>query len=150
MNSLPAIKKFLSQPVWAVAGVSRDKKKFGSYLYTALKKRGRKVIPVNPNLQDFDGETCYSSIDKLPPEVKGLVICTPPAISKGLISDAVNHGIRNIWLQQGAENDEILKAFRESDINLVSGKCLLMYAEPVDSFHSFHRFFARLFGTFGK
>jgi hypothetical protein len=150
MNSLPAINEFLSQPVWAVAGVSRDKKKFGSYLYLTLKKRGRKVIPVNPNMQEFDGETCYDSIDRLPPYVNGLVVCTPPNVSKGLISDAISHGIRQIWLQQGAENDEVLDSFRDSGINLISGKCLLMYAEPVDSFHSFHRFLAKLFGKFGK
>lgn len=150
MNALPAINEFLAQPLWAVAGVSRDKKKFGSYLYLTLKKRGRKVIPVNPNLQEFGGDACYGSIDKLPAGVGGLVICTPPSVSGGLISDAINHGIRHIWLQQGAENSEVLDSFRNSGINLISGKCLLMYAEPVDSFHGFHRFLAKLFGRFGK
>lgn len=150
MSSLPAINEFLSQPVWAIAGVSRDKKKFGSYLYLTLKKRGRKVVPVNPNMADFDGDVCYNSLDKLPAEISGVIICTPPAVSKGLVSDAIAHGIRQVWLQQGAENNEVLEAFRDSGINLVSGKCILMYAEPVDSFHGFHRFIAKLFGRFGK
>ncbi len=150
MSSLPAINDFLSQPVWAVAGVSRDKKKFGSYLYTTLKKRGRKVVPVNPNMSEFDGDVCYESIEKLPSEVTGVIICTPPAVSKGLIADAITRGIKHIWLQQGAENNEVLDRYRDSGVILISGKCILMYAEPVDSFHGFHRFFAKLFGSFGK
>ena len=150
MNQLPSINEFLSQPVWAVAGVSRDKKKFGSYLYVNLKKRGRSVVPVNPNMQEFDGDVCYQTIDKLPPEVTGLVICTPPETSMKLISEAIIRGIRQIWLQQGAENAEVLEKYRTAGINLVSGKCLLMYAEPVDSVHKFHRFLAKLFGRFGK
>jgi hypothetical protein len=34
----------------------------------------------------------------------------------------------------------------ELDLNLVSKKCILMYAPPVDSVHSVHRFFGKLFG----
>jgi len=150
MNSLPAINEFLAQPVWAIAGVSRSRNKFGHSMYLTLKKRGRKVIPVNPNLSEFDGDTCYHSILDLPPEVTGLVICTRPEISKGLIADAVSRGIRHIWLQQGAESNDVLEPYHDSGLNLVSGKCILMYTDPVESVHKFHRFLAKLFGSYGK
>jgi predicted CoA-binding protein len=54
--------------------------------------------------------------------------------------------MRNIWLQQGSESPEVLKLARELGLSPISGKCILMYAPPVGSFHKFHHFFARLFG----
>ena len=34
----------------------------------------------------------------------------------------------------------------ELKLNAVAGKCVLMYAPPVRSFHSWHRAFAKLLG----
>ena len=39
---------FLSQRVLAVVGASRDPKKFGNSIYRELKRKGYKVLPVNP------------------------------------------------------------------------------------------------------
>jgi predicted CoA-binding protein len=78
--------------------------------------------------------------------VDGVVICVPPRRAGQALREAAQAGVKNIWLQQGAESTEVLALARELGVNPVSGKCLLMYAQPVRSFHAWHRAFAKLFG----
>jgi predicted CoA-binding protein len=54
--------------------------------------------------------------------------------------------LRNVWLQQGAETPELIALGRELGLDLVSGKCILMYAPPVRSFHWLHRAVVKLMG----
>lgn len=142
------IHKFLETKQLALAGVSRQKQKFGNSLYKTLTKRGYSIFPVHPELLEYEGTKCFSHVSDLPAETDGLIICTAPDQALILINEAVAHGIKQIWLQQGAENPELISSFNDKDINLITGKCILMYAEPVTSFHKFHRGLAKLFGKF--
>lgn len=103
-------------------------------------------MPVHPEITEFEGVKCFKSLQELPSEVDALLINTSPEHSVKLIREATDRGISQIWLQQGAESPEIIKEFENSSINLVHGKCILMYAKPVTSFHAIHRGIARLFG----
>jgi len=40
---------------------------------------------------------------------------------------------------------QLLKQAYKLGIDVVAGKCILMYAPPVKSVHNFHRFFVQLF-----
>jgi predicted CoA-binding protein len=130
----------------AVVGVSRYAKKFGSSIYTELKGRGYQVYAVNPSVAEIKGEKCYPNLSALKGQVDGAVICIKPKLVEPVLREAAAIGLKNIWLQWGADTPETIKLGRELGLNLVSGKCILMYAEPVHSFHSFHRFFMKLFG----
>ena len=39
---------------------------------------------------------------------------------------------------------------KDLGLNVVSGECVFMFAEPMESFHKFHRFFYKLFGKMPK
>jgi predicted CoA-binding protein len=142
----PSIKEFLKGKRYGLAGYSRSGRKFGNMIYTELKERGFSVRVVHPELKEIDGEPCAASVGALAGQVDGLIINVSPRKSAQIVREAAQAGIRNIWLQQGADSPEAVKAGRELGVNLVAGKCILMYAEPVRSFHIFHRLFARLFG----
>ncbi len=60
------INQFLASKEIAVAGVSRNEKKFGRIVFEELKKKGYNVVPVNPNIDQVDETKCYSSVDDLP------------------------------------------------------------------------------------
>jgi len=150
MKTIDSINLFLNQPVIAVVGVSRNKNKFGNTIYKTLKNRGIKVIPVNPHLTDFDGDVCYSSIATLPSEIKAVLINTPPEQTLKIVQEAVQKGIRHLWLQQGSSNESVVEFLKDKDINYVSDRCIMMFAEPVGSFHGIHRFLSRVTGNFPK
>jgi predicted CoA-binding protein len=140
------IKDFVASKRVAVVGVSRLPKKFGSAIYTELKARGYQVYAVNPAVQEIQGDKCYPNLSAIKGQVDGAVICISPKAVEPVLREAAAIGLKNVWLQWGADTPETVKIGKELGLNLVSGKCILMYAEPVRSFHSFHRFFVKLFG----
>ncbi len=145
MTTKAAIDNFMSQPVLAVAGVSRDSRKFGNAVYKELKTKGFRVFALNPNMQSIDGDPCYPSLKALPEKPGGLVICTAPATSEALVREAAEVGICNVWLQQGAESRAAIQFCQEKGIDVVAGECIMMY-EPNPMFlHKFHKFFKETF-----
>jgi len=147
MTTRTSIEGVLSQKVLAVAGASNNPNKFSHGAYKELKARGYRVLPVNPNAQTIDGDTCYASLQALPEKVGGLVVVTQPAVTEQLVQEAVSLGIKNIWLQQGSESLEAVQFCQEHGINLVSGECIMMY-QPHPSFpHSLHKFIKFALGS---
>ncbi|NTV35435.1 MAG: CoA-binding protein [Anaerolineaceae bacterium] len=140
------IQSFLENKRIAVVGVSRSGKKFGNAIATELKQRGFQVSIVHPEAQEINGEKCYPSLAALQGMVDGVVICVPPKQSNQVLREAAAAGMKNIWIQQGADSPEVSATARELGITPITGKCILMYAEPVRSIHGWHRAFAKLFG----
>jgi predicted CoA-binding protein len=54
--------------------------------------------------------------------------------------------MKNVWLQQGSESSEVLAQAKQLGMSVISGKCILMYAPPVRSWHGFHRIVMKLIG----
>jgi len=150
MKSIDSINLFLQQPEIAVVGVSRNKNKFGNTVYQTLKKKGKKVVPVNPHMIEYDGDKCYSDVETLPAHIKAVFVSTPPEITLKIAERAYHKGVKHMWLQQGSTNDEVIKYLEGKDVNYVSDRCIMMFAEPVGSFHKFHRFLSKITGNYPK
>ncbi len=150
MTTQQEVKDFLAQGRLAVVGVSRNPKKFGSYAYRELKVRGYRLFPVNRNIESLEGERCYSNLASLPEPVEGVLIVVPPAETEQVVREAAEAGIHRVWMQQGSESPAAIQFCQTHGIQVVSGECILMFAEPVRSFHSAHRWFWRLLGKMPK
>ena len=150
MTTLASIQSFLEPKKLAIAGVSRNPKKFGRQVYEHLKKGGYTLYPVNPNIDNLDGEHCYRSIADLPEDVDRIYIVTPSQKTAESVRQSLDRGIRNIWIQQRSDTSEALEMVKDHEVNLIHNKCILMFAEPVKGPHAFHRFLNRLFGSYPK
>lgn len=146
MNTAQDIEGFLGEKIWAVAGVSRDPRSFSARAYVELKGKGHQLYPVNPNAQIIDGDNCYPSLGALPEQVGGVLVFTAPGVTAKVVREAADAGIRRIWMQQGAEDDESIRICEEEGLEAVSKQCIMMFAEPVAPFHAFHRWVKKLFG----
>lgn len=140
------IQGFIGSKRIAVAGASRSPDKFGNAAFKELKARGYEVFLIHPEAKEIDGAPCYPNLASLPGQVDGMVVSVPPSRSEKLLREAAAAGVRNVWLQAGAEAPELLALGQELGLNLVSGKCILMYAPPVRGFHWWHRAFCRVTG----
>jgi predicted CoA-binding protein len=138
------IADFLNSKEIAVVGVSQ--KKMGGAIYRTLRKSGMKVYPVHHSLTEFENDKCYSKLAGLPSSVDAAVVAVSPANAKKLVQDAQGTSIKKLWFQRGADFSEVEAKANQAGLKTVSGKCILMYAEPVTGIHAFHRFLARLFG----
>lgn len=145
-----SIDQFLGPKKLAIAGVSRDPKKFGNIVYKELKDRGFEVYPINPNIDLVNGDKCYKSVNDLLPEVTHLLVITPKPLTMGVVREAVAKGIDNIWIQQMSETKEVMDFLKDKPVKLVTRECILMWIEPIKSIHKFHRTIRKIFGLLPK
>jgi predicted CoA-binding protein len=128
-----AIEEFLKSAAFGVIGASSDRHKYGNKVLRCYQMNGRNAIPVNPKEQEIEGTKCVASVADLPPEVASISIVTPPAVTEGVVEQAAQKGIRNIWMQPGAESARAVQLCRENGINVIAdGSCILVvlgYAE---------------------
>jgi hypothetical protein len=143
-----SIQEFISGKRIAIVGASRtnDKYKFGNMAGAELKRRGYEVYFVHPQAETINGETVYLNLSALRGRVDGILVSVPPSKGADVLREAALVGIRNVWVQQGGESLELVKLGEELRLNLVTGKCILMYAQPVRGYHTIHRLIARLSG----
>ncbi len=146
MSSMAMIDQFVSQPALALMGMSRSGKKFGNFAYRALVSKGYRVYPIHPDANDINGVRCYSDFADLPERVEGALVVLPAAKALSAIRKAAAAGIRRVWLQQGLESPDVLRACQELGIDVISGECILMFARPT-GYHKMHRW---VWGMLGK
>ena len=144
------ITKFYNQGCIAMIGASRQKKKFGYIAYTELKNKGIKVVPVNSQVDNIDEDHCYRHIDALPDDIKSAVVVTKKTVTLNVVKQLLDKGINNIWLQQGSETKEAIDFAKEHGANVIHGKCVIMFSEPLGGMHKFHRAIVKLFGGMPK
>jgi len=139
------VARFLSLEKYAVAGVSRDPKKFGNQMFKDLRKKGMDVVPVNPKADTIDGVKCYSSVSELPSDIRGVIFMTPKEETLSVARETIAHGIKDLWIQQGAETKSMIAELEKENINLINNECIMMFWKP-NGVHSFHRFLKKIFG----
>lgn len=149
MASLKQIEDFLSNTPIAMAGVSRNPKKFGQTAFKELREKGLDLIPVNPVADEILGVKAYKDITSVPSAVNGVLIMTKKDQTASVVREAKSRGIKNIWIQQMADSKEAIKELEGSDINYVTGECILMHYKP-HSVHKFHKAIRKFFGVFPK
>ncbi len=149
MTTLKQIEEFMAAEPVALIGVSRNPKKFGHAAFKELKKKGMNIIPVNPYASEILGEKTYTDVKSLPHDVKGVIIMTSKNQTPSVVREAREKGMKHIWIQQMADSPETKKELEGSDINYITGECILMHYKP-DSIHKFHGKLKKFFGRFPK
>jgi len=146
MATKAEVMDFTAQRVLAVVGVSRTPTKFGTTAFRELKAKGYRLFPVNRNVESVEGERCYPSLKELPEPVGGVLVVVPPAEAEKVVRDAAEAGIRRVWLQNGAESEAAIRYCEQQGISVISGECILMFAEPAGFGHRLHRWFRGVTG----
>jgi predicted CoA-binding protein len=146
MTGKAAVEEFLSHRTLAIIGVSRSGKKFGNAVHKELKNKGYRLYPIHPEVSEIEGDRCWPSIAALPEPVDGIILVVHPEQTEKLVQEAAKHGIRRIWMQQGASSETALAWCRDNGIAPIHGECILMFAEPLGWFHRVHRWIWRVLG----
>lgn len=149
MASLEQIEEFLATESLALAGVSRNPAKFGAAAFRELRAKGMNLVPVNPYAEKIMGIDVYHDVKSLPEHIRGLIIMTRKDQTAGIVREAREKGIKQIWIQQMAASREALDELEGSGINCITGECILMHYKP-SGIHKFHLKLRRFFGLFPK
>ena len=110
----------------AVVGASDNPSKYGSVIYRDLKRKGFTVYPVNSNRSHVDGDRTFPALGDLPgkPTIVNLVV--PPKVTLEILRQCLALGLKNVWLQPGAESPEVLAFLQPNDFNYLASTCIMV------------------------
>ena len=127
MTEKAKIESFLAGRRFAVVGASRDRAKYGNKVLRAYQQNHLEVFAVNPGADEVEGLQAYSDLKSLPVSVDGISIITPPEVTERVVEQAIELGVKNIWLQPGAESRLAINQAERAGINLIAdGPCVLV------------------------
>jgi len=109
----------------AVVGISNKLGRPSLTVASYLKGQGYRIIPVNPTIQDVNGEKCYPDLTSIPEKVDVVDIFRKPADVLPVVEEAVRIGAKAVWLQEGIVNEEAARRAREAGLQVVMDKCML-------------------------
>ena len=121
------IEEFLKAQAFGVVGASSDRSKYGNRVLRCYQEHGLKAVPVNPREKDIEGTPCVASVSDLPDDVTSISVITPPQVTEQIVEQAASKGIRNVWMQPGAESPHAVSFCRQHGINVIAdGSCILV------------------------
>ena len=106
--------------VVAVVGASSDRNKFGNKAVRAFRAEGYTVVPVNPNEPEVEGLKTYASVVDVPQAIDMATVYVPPEIGIHLLADFERKQIPEIWVNPGAESDELLAEAKRRRLNVIA------------------------------
>jgi predicted CoA-binding protein len=124
---------FLSHKKLALVRLSAQTQVMGD-MKKELVAKGYQVPIVYLNTGESD-----PSIASVKDVVEGAIISVPKSECAAAVREAIDAGIPRLWLQAGCDSKEALALCEEKGVPVIHGACVLMYAQPVQSVHSFHR-----------
>jgi uncharacterized protein len=144
---------FLAQKRIAVAGVSRhnDHHPSANLIYQRLKEAGHDVVPVNPNMEIFEGDRCYPDVKSIPGRVDGVMIVTRPEVTRRIVEDCSDAGVSRVWMHHSmvkgsSVSAEAVEYCRQHGISVIAGACPMMFGSGVDFGHKCMRWMMKLTG----
>jgi predicted CoA-binding protein len=97
-------------PAVAVIGASNDRAKYGNRAVRAYLRQRWTVYPVNPGETTVEGLPAFASITDIPATVDRATLYVPPHIGQTLLRDIWSKGVKELWLNPGAESDALIAA----------------------------------------
>jgi predicted CoA-binding protein len=102
--------------VVAVIGASNNRRKFGNRALRAYRDQGYTVVPINPHEQEVEGLKSYASVLDVPGPIDMASFYVPPEIGEEIIGEMARKQIAEVWLNPGAESDELIARARALSI----------------------------------
>jgi predicted CoA-binding protein len=103
----------------AVVGASNDRSKFGNKAVRAFQSEGHTVIPINPHEPQVEGVKAYASVLDVPGTIDMATIYVQPEVGMGLLAEFERKQIPEIWVNPGAESDELLAEASRRGLNVI-------------------------------
>jgi predicted CoA-binding protein len=122
----------MAKPAVAIVGASKDRSKFGNKAVRAYLRQGYDVYPVNPKEETIEGLKCYGSVLEVPVALDRISVYLPPAIGLKALDEIAAKGAKEVWLNPGAESDEVVARATELGLQPIVACSILGVGEHPD------------------
>ena len=96
-------------PTVAIIGASSARHKYGNKAVRAYQRQGWTVYPVNPNEPVVEGLPTFARVTDIPGPIDRVALYVPPAIGETLLDEFAAKGIKELYVNPGAESDLLLE-----------------------------------------
>ena len=90
-----------------------------------MRRRGYKVIPVNPNETEVFGDTAYPALSDVPDKIDLVDIFRRSSEAGTAVDEAIAIGARAVWLQEGVIDNAAAQRAEAVGLLVVMDRCWL-------------------------
>ena len=108
----------------SVVGISDNPERPSNFVAKFLEERGYSIIPVNPNLTEWDGKKCYPDLLSIPVKVDVVDIFRRSEAVPPVVDEANAIKAKAVWMQEGIVNEEAAAKARKAGIEVVMDRCM--------------------------
>ena len=116
--------------VVAVVGATDHPAKYGGIIYRDLRAKGVTVRAVNPYRDTVAGDPCWRSLADLPEPPTIVNIVVPPTRTLAVLEECSRLGLKAVWIQPGAADDEVRRYVAEQGFDAVVDACIMVPPRP--------------------
>jgi predicted CoA-binding protein len=126
INSNETIKKIIGEcKTIAVVGLSSDPERSSFGVASYMRRKGYKVIPVNPNEKEVFGDICYAALSDVPEQVDLVDIFRRSSEAGKAVDEAIAIGAKGVWLQEGVIDKIAAERAAAAGLLVVMDRCWL-------------------------
>jgi predicted CoA-binding protein len=112
----------MPKPNVAIIGASTHRAKFGNKAVRAYASQGYDVFPIHPQAPAIEGHSAYVRLADVPVRRFDRVsLYLPPETTLQILDDLTQKPIGEVWLNPGAESDELISHLQKMGLNVVLG-----------------------------
>ena len=109
----------------AVVGLFPDPRRDSHRVAKYLQDQGYSIIPVNPMAEEVLGQKCYPDLSSIPDPIDMVDIFRRSEHVLPLVEEAIQVGVKYIWMQDGVVNDEAAELARSAGLPVVMNNCTM-------------------------
>lgn len=121
-------------PSIAIVGASSDRAKFGNKAIRAYVKNGWTVYPLHPKEETIEGLKAYRSVKEIAAPLDRVTLYVSPKIGIGLLEEIAATKPKELFVNPGAESDELMSRAAQLGLNPVFGCAIIDVGESPASF----------------
>jgi predicted CoA-binding protein len=109
----------------AVVGLTDTPRRPSYRVSLYMQSQGYRIIPVNPNIRQWEGEKAYASLLNVPEKIDIVNVFRRPDAVPEVVEQAIWIKAPVLWMQEGVIHQKAAEKARQAGIFVVMDKCIL-------------------------
>ena len=118
---------------WAVVGLSANPARDSDRVASLLRARGYRIVPVNPHLAAWRGETAYPDLSSIPFPVEVVDLFRRSEQVAPHVDEAIAIGAKAVWMQLGVRDAPAAARARAAGLIVVEDLCPAIELRRIDA-----------------
>ncbi len=116
----------------AVIGLSGKKDRYSYIVADYLLRNGYNIIPVNPNINEWNGIKAYKNVKSIDKNIDVIDIFRKPEFVNEIVNESIGKA-KVIWMQEGIINNDAKIIAENNNMYVIMDKCIKKEHEKLNN-----------------